>query len=51
MSLPDTETPHPDHAKLDEYATRELVDAFVGDQEHAASAVRPALAAIAIGAP
>ena len=47
MSLPDTESPHPAHATLDEYPTRELVDAFVGDQAHAASAVRSALEPIA----
>ena len=47
MSLPDTESPHPAHTTLDEYPTRELVDAFLGDQAHAAAAVRAALEAIA----
>ena len=47
MSLPDTESPHPAHTTLDEYPTRDLVDAFLGDQAHAASAVRAALEAIA----
>lgn len=47
MSAPDTESPHPAHATLDEYATRELVEAFVDDQAHAAAAVRSALEEIA----
>lgn len=47
MSLPDTESPHPAHTTLDEYPTRALVDAFLGDQAHAAAAVRAALEAIA----
>ena len=47
MSLPDTESPHPAHTTLDEYPTHDLVDAFLGDQAHAASAVRAALEAIA----
>ena len=47
MTLPDTESPHPAHTTLDEYPTRELVDAFLGDQAHAAAAVRAALEAIA----
>lgn len=46
MSAPDTESPHPDHATLDEYGTRELVAAFADDQAHAAGAVRSALDAL-----
>ena len=47
MIVPDTESPHPAHSALDQYRTRELVEAFVGDQAHAASAVRSGLEAIA----
>ena len=47
MSLPETESPHPAHATLDQYPTRELVEAFVGDQADAALAVHSALEAIA----
>ena len=43
----ETETPHPDHPKLDEYETRHLVDAFIDDQGLAAAAVRRAAASIA----
>lgn len=42
-----TETPHPDHPRLDEYDTRELVAAFINDQAGAAGAVRGAAAHIA----
>jgi N-acetylmuramic acid 6-phosphate etherase len=42
-----TETPHSQHANLDEYATRELVAAFVDDQHNAVLAVQRANAAIA----
>ena len=42
-----TEIPHPDHARLDEYDTRELVAAFIHDQAGAAEAVRGAAAQIA----
>jgi len=37
-----TETPNPQHRALDEYATPDLVDAFVNDQAQAIAAVRRA---------
>ncbi len=40
MSTLETETPHPDHPKLDEYETRNLVGALIDDQGRAAEAVR-----------
>ena len=40
MSTLETETPHPDHPKLDEYETRNLVGALIDDQSRAAEAVR-----------
>ena len=43
----ETETPHPDHPKLDEYETRELVAALIDDQAHAADAVRRVASIIA----
>ena len=42
-----TETPHPEHYRLDEYATHDLVEAFVHDQGLAAAAVRAAASDIA----
>ena len=42
----DTETPHPDHPNLDEYATRTLVDVLIEDQSLAAVAVKHAAASI-----
>jgi N-acetylmuramic acid 6-phosphate etherase len=45
--IPGTELPHPDHARLDQYATPELVAALVDDQAQAARAVRAAGAQIA----
>lgn len=47
MHTPRTESPHPDHPRLDEYSTRALVDAFIDDQANAAGAVRAAAAQIA----
>jgi N-acetylmuramic acid 6-phosphate etherase len=47
MTTPRTETPHPEHEGLDQYATHDLVEAFVTDQGHAALAVRAAAADIA----
>lgn len=47
MTIPDTELPHPDHPRLDEYATLELVEALIDDQALAASAARQASGAIA----
>ena len=47
MSTLETETPHPDHPRLDEYATRKLVAALIDDQALAADAVRRAADAIA----
>ena len=35
-----TETPSLEHVRLDEYATPELVNAFIDDQTNAVSAVR-----------
>ncbi len=46
MSDLDTELPHPEHPRLDEYGTRELVGALIDDQGHAAEAVRRAAAHI-----
>jgi len=40
MTTLKTEMPHPDHARLDQYGTRELVDALIDDQSGAARAVR-----------
>lgn len=42
-----TEKPHSQHASLDEYATKPLVDAFVDDQIEAVQAVQRASAEIA----
>jgi hypothetical protein len=42
----ETESPHPDHPKLDEYETRQLVAALIDDQGRAADAVRRAAASI-----
>lgn len=42
-----TEMPHPEHDRLDEYGTHELVEAFVHDQGLAAVAVRAAASSIA----
>lgn len=42
-----TEIPHPEHERLDEYATPELVAAFIHDQAGAAEAVRAAAPDIA----
>lgn len=42
-----TETPHPDHAQLDEYATERLTAVFIDDQLNAVEAVRAASAALA----
>ena len=42
----ETETPHPDHARLDEYDTRNLVGTLIQDQSLAAEAVKHAAAAI-----
>jgi N-acetylmuramic acid 6-phosphate etherase len=42
-----TETPHAQHANLDEYATAQLVAAFVDDQHNAVAAVQRANSAIA----
>jgi N-acetylmuramic acid 6-phosphate etherase len=47
MPTPSTEIPHPEHARLDEYATLELVEAFVHDQSLAARAVQAAAARLA----
>ena len=49
MTTLETETPHPDHPKLDEYGTRDLVGALIDDQGLAADAVRRAAASIKIG--
>ena len=46
MTTLETETPHPDHPRLDEYETRDLVAALIDDQELAADAVRRAAAFI-----
>lgn len=42
-----TETPSQHHARLDEYAVPDLVNAFIDDQRHALDAVRMAAADIA----
>lgn len=42
-----TENPSLAHTRLDEYSTPDLVDAFIGDQDTAVSAVRAAAAQIA----
>jgi len=42
-----TEQPHPGHARLDNYGTRELVAAFLDDQAGAARAVQAASAQLA----
>jgi len=42
MTTLETETPHPDHPKLDEYETRNLVGVLIEDQSRAAEAVRRA---------
>jgi N-acetylmuramic acid 6-phosphate etherase len=47
MTTPATELPHPDHPRLDEYGTLELVTVLVADQELAARAVRAMAPAIA----
>lgn len=47
MTTPRTEIPHPEHDRLDEYATHDLVEAFVHDQGLAAAAVRAAASDIA----
>ena len=47
MTTLDTEIPHPDHPRLDEYETRDLVAAFIDDQGRAAGAVRRAAGPIA----
>ena len=47
MSNLRTEIPHPDHPKVDEYTTRDLVTALVDDQAGAAAAVRAAATQIA----
>ncbi|MEO5694575.1 MAG: N-acetylmuramic acid 6-phosphate etherase [Usitatibacter sp.] len=39
MATLETETPHPDHPRLDEYDTRKLVDVLIQDQSLAAEAV------------
>jgi N-acetylmuramic acid 6-phosphate etherase len=46
MSTPKTERPHPEHPRLDEYPTAQLVDVLVRDQAQAAGAVRAAAARI-----
>jgi N-acetylmuramic acid 6-phosphate etherase len=46
MIPPRTEQPHPGHERLDEYGTRELVDALIHDQASAAAAVQDAAAGI-----
>ena len=47
MTTLETENPHPDHPRLDEYETRDLVAAFIDDQGRAAGAVRRAAGPIA----
>jgi N-acetylmuramic acid 6-phosphate etherase len=47
MHTPKTEVPHPEHQRLDEYATHDLVEAFIHDQAGAAAAVRAAASQIA----
>jgi N-acetylmuramic acid 6-phosphate etherase len=46
MATLETETPHPDHPRLDEYSTGELVNVLIDDQALAAEAVRHAAAKI-----
>jgi len=46
MSIPRTEEPHPDHKRLDELATQELVEILIADQGRAAVAVQAAAARI-----
>jgi len=48
MIPPRTEQPHPGHERLDEYGTRELVEAFAADQASAATAVRAATDQLAL---
>lgn len=43
-----TEQPFPGHERLDEYGTRELVEAFIDDQAAAANAVRQASTQLAM---
>src|SRR6187399_882843 len=47
MTTLKTEMPHPDHARLDQYGTPELVAALIEDQAVAARAVRGVAAQIA----
>lgn len=47
MTIPRTEAPHPEHENLDEYPTRDLVEALVVDQSHAVAAAKAAAAQIA----
>jgi N-acetylmuramic acid 6-phosphate etherase len=47
MTTLKTETPHPDHARLDQYGTPELIDVLIDDQAQAARAVRDVAAQIA----
>src|SRR5262249_27534262 len=46
MTTPRTEEPHPEHKRLDELQTQELVEILIGDQGRAASAVQAAAAQI-----
>jgi len=46
MAILETETPHPDHSRLDEYTTNKLVDVLIDDQSLAAEAVKNAAASI-----
>ncbi|MBL0143433.1 MAG: N-acetylmuramic acid 6-phosphate etherase [Betaproteobacteria bacterium] len=47
MATPKTEVPHPEHSRLDEYSTHDLVEAFIHDQAAASTAVRAAASQIA----
>jgi N-acetylmuramic acid 6-phosphate etherase len=47
MPTPKTEQPHPEHPRLDEYPTVQLVEVFIDDQGAAAAAVRAAAPRIA----
>jgi N-acetylmuramic acid 6-phosphate etherase len=47
MTTPKTEQPHPEHPRLDEYSTAQLVETFIEDQAAAAAAVRAAAPRIA----
>jgi N-acetylmuramic acid 6-phosphate etherase len=47
MTTPKTEEPHPEHPRLDEYETPELVGILVADQGRAAAAVAAAAGRIA----